>query len=792
MTNLFSWQERYAFAQAALSAPDAVSNGTVHPVWLDGTHFWYERRGAGGFEYCIVDAQSGERRVPVTRKALAGALQNHLNAPVDADVLIVTNPRFATEEELLHFEAYGKAYRYSFHDGSLASAEKRSDNSWAVSPDGKLGLFARGGDLWLRDLDSGTERAVTSDGSDFYAYGAAPAALRAFQAKSGGTSPEALWSPDSRWILTLQTDDRHVPDLSLAEYAPVDGVRPKIRRNRTSLPADSKVTEFRMIALEAATGRQVEARYPRLSAVRMNSTPFGAGIAWWSADSGTAYFVDIERGEQKAHVVAFDVGSGAARVVFTERSDTYVELSVNVYQPALVTPLPDTNELIWYSERTGRGQLYLYDLTSGELRNEFTRGTWQVRDVLRVDPRRREVFFLGTDAADGENPYMVKPCVASVDTNDVRVISELPGDHRVWRPNEMALGVKKLEGLDPKHIGGLSPTGDYFVETVSTVQDLPITYLRRRDGTEVSVLETATFDAPPNWHPPEPIQCKAADGITEVFGLLFKPLGYDPEVRYPVIDYIYGGPQVSNVPHASFAAGGLDSMSYVEGMHLSALGAFVLILDGRGTANREQAFRTASYRAAHTASNLEDHVAAIRHLSSAYPQMDLDRVGITGFSGGGYMTAHAALRFGDFFKVAVAGGGNYDQAMFWHSWGERYHGAFEAAHYATQAAKTYAAGMSGKLMLVHGMMDDGCHPAALFQLVQALIEANKDPELVLLPRAGHDWTGYGMRRRWDYLATNLIGQKPPLSEAFKRPIDNLLARAAANASEPAIEKPSRP
>ncbi|HKP79801.1 MAG TPA: DPP IV N-terminal domain-containing protein [Phenylobacterium sp.] len=780
-----SWAERYDFAQTALLAERHVSNGAVHPFWLDDDRFWYQRRGEAGLEYCLVDAASGERRVAVTQAALAAALAASLDAPVDPGQLIVRNPWFDLEREQLTFEAYGEAYAFALVGGTLSRVEKRADLNWLASPDGASALIRRGCDLWMRDIASGEERPLTTDGSEFYAYGAPPAAMRSLQAGSDNAAPEALWSPDGRWVFTLQTDDRHVPDLALADYAPRDGVRPKVQANRTSLPEDPKVTEFRMIAIELATGRQVEARYPRLCAVRMNSTPFGAGLAWWSADGRTAYFVDIERGERKANVVAFDVASGATRVVFSEESESYVEVSVIVYTAALIAPLPETNELVWYSERTGRGHLYLYDLATGALRNAITDGPWQIRDILRVDPKRREILFLAGGVSEDETPYLAKPCAASLDGGEARILSAAPGEHRIWRPNEIALTLKRLEGLDASRISGLSPSGDYFVETVSTIHDLPTTFLRRRDGGEIAVLETAKSELPASWSAPERVRCKAADGETDTFGVLFRPLGYDPNQRYPVIDYIYGGPQVSNVPRGSFADGDLmGGMAYLEGMHLSALGAFVLILDGRGTAQREQAFRTASYRAAHTASNLEDHVAAIRQLAGGRPQMDLDRVGITGFSGGGYMTAHAALRFGDVFKVAVAGGGNYDQALFWHSWGERYHGAYEPEHYATQAAKTYAGGLTGKLMLIHGLLDAGCHPAALFQLVQALIEANKDPDLVILPRAGHDWTGYGMRRRWDYLATHLIGEPPPPAKPFEGPLDQLQARAAANASAP--------
>ncbi|HKR87713.1 MAG TPA: DPP IV N-terminal domain-containing protein [Phenylobacterium sp.] len=779
-----SWAERYEFAQAALLAEHCVANGAVYPIWLDESRFWYKRSGETGPEYCIVDAATGERRIAVTQAALALALAAELKTSIDPGQLIVRNLEFDLESDQLAFEAYGAAYCYSLADGVLRRAEKRSDMNWLASPDGSAALVLRDYNLWLRDLATGAERALTTDGVEFYAYGEPPAARRSGRAFTQDAVPEALWSPDGRWIFTLQTDDRQVPELAVADYALGEGVRPKIRANRTSLPGDAKVTEFRMLAIEVATGRQVEARYPRLNAVRMNSTPFAAGLAWWSADGRTAYFVDIERGERKAHVVAFDVASGAVRVAFSEESETYVEVSVIVYSAALITPLPETNELVWYSERTGRGHLYLYDLSTGALRNAITAGPWQIRDVLSVDPKRREIIFLAGGLSEDATPYLGKPCVASLDGGDVRILSAAPGEHRIWRPSEIGLTVRRLEGLDPSRISGVSPTGDYFVETVSTVDSAPISFLRRRDGAEIAVLETALADLPAGWSAPEPVRCTAADGATEIYGLLFKPLGYEEGRRYPVIDLIYGGPQVSHVPRGHFADGDLvSSLTYLDAIHLSALGAFVLVLDGRGTAQREQAFRTASYGAAHLASNLEDHVAALRQLAEHRPQMDLDRVGITGFSGGGYMTAHAALRFGEVFKVAVAGCGNYDQALFWHSWGERYHGAFDPAHYAAQAAKTYAAGLTGKLMFVHGLLDEGCHPAALFQLVQALIEADKDADLVILPRGGHDWTGYGLRRRWEYLATHLV-EAPPKGAAFKPALDQILAIAAANAQAP--------
>jgi len=779
-----SWREKYAIIQSLLLHDHKmVANGAVYPRWIeDSNNFWYERQTATGVEYRIVEAKSGNNRLGFAFEELAEALESKLDVKIDRDILMLRNLQIFLEPDRATFEAYGKYWEYS--RGELAEATKISDQGWAKSRDTKWAAFARDNNLWLREIATGAERALTTDGTDTFAYADKPSSARYVRRMLGGMPPEGIWSPDSKFFLTLQTDDRQVPDLAVMNYVPESGIRPEVASNKTSLPADPKVTEFRIVAIEAATGRQIEARYPRLSAVRMNDTPFAAGLAWWNNDSKTAYFVDIERGEKSAHVVAFDIPTGSTRVVFSELSATYVELGVNVYAPALIFPLPATEELVWYSERSGHGHLYLYDLRNGALKNSITSGDWQVREVVHVDEGRREVFLRAGGIAADEDPYITKPCLVGLDGGKVQILSPEPGEHIVWRAREFSLMALAMTGAVPRLVSGLSPDGEFFVETIGSIDRLPQTILRTRAGRQVAVVETAEARGlPKEWQWPEAVSLKAADGKTDVYGLLFKPVNYDPSKSYPVIDFIYGGPQVSWVPKIAFVDA-VATGTFMEAAVLATLGAFAFVLDGRGTAGRERAFREASHGAVQTASNLEDHVAAIRQLGELYRAMDLNRVGITGFSGGGYVTALAAFRHGDFFKVAVAGAGNYDQALFWHSWGERYHGAYEPELYRAQAAKTYASGLTGKLMLIHGLMDSGCHPAAFFQLVQALIENDKDVDLVVLPKARHELTGYGARRRLDYFVTHLFGSTPPPAVKFTLPFDNVLKRFAANAMLP--------
>lgn len=779
-----NWRSKYATIQSLLGPQEKlVANGAVYPRWIeDKDVFWYERQTPEGIEYRIVNGHDGSNRLAFAFEAIAKTLEDRFEAKIDRDVLMLKGLQLFVEPDRATFEAYGTFFEFS--KGQLRDVPKAHDKAWSESPDRRWAAFTRGNNLWLREIATGTERALTSDGTDTYAYGDKPASSRILRGMIGGTPPEGIWSPDSRYFLTLQTDDREVPDLVVTNFVPENGLRPEVTANKTSLPSDPKVTEFRILAIDVASGRQIEARYPRLSAVRMNDTPFAAGLAWWARDGLTAYFVDIERGEKNVHLIAMDIATGATRVVFSERSKTYVELGVVVYAPALVIPLPDTEEVIWYSERSGRGHLYLYDLRSGEMKNAITNGEWQVREVLHVDAARREVLLRAGGIAAEEDPYLTKPCVAGIDSGTLTVLSSAPGEHVVWRANEFNMVSIATTGADPRLISGVSPSGRFFVETIGAIDRLPDTVMRARDGRAIAVVECAETRAlPENWQWPEAVRLKAADGETPVYGLLFKPADYDPSKSYPVIDFIYGGPQVSNVPKIAFADS-TSTRTFLEAAAYAALGAFTLVLDGRGTAYRERKFREASYSAIHTASNLEDHIAAIRQLAERYPAIDLQRVGITGFSGGGYMTVLAALRFGDFFKVAVAGGGNYDQALFWHSWGERYHGPFEPEHYAAQAAKTYASGLKGKLLLIHGLMDSGCHPAALFQLVQALIENNKDFDLVVLPKARHELTGYGTRRKLDYFIAHLFEGAPPQDVKIVLPYDGMMQRFAANAAPP--------
>jgi dipeptidyl aminopeptidase/acylaminoacyl peptidase len=756
-----------------------ILNENLVPHWIPGRdRFWYRRELAEGHRFTLVDAATGAKADAFDHAHLAQALGERTGKPYDPNALPLYNLSIDADG-VVRFTTAGKAWRFD-RAGAL-SQDAAPRGNYALSPDGKQGVFSRDSNLWVEDMKTGAQTPLTVDGAPYYAYGTAPAARG-----SSSPAPYVVWSPDSTQILTAQTDDRKVLDLPLMDFAPEDGVRPRVFHTRAALPGDPDTTTFRLVIIDVPSGHQVPVRHPPVPAVRMNDSPMEGNRIWWRADSKVAYVVDVERGEKVVHVDAVDAGSGAVRELFSEKSDTYVELGSDVYEAASIRPLPRTNELIWYSERSGWAHLYLYSLATGKLIRPLTHGHWLVRNILGIDDNRREVYVSIAGRTPRKNLYYREIAKVSLDTGVMTVLSASDEDHEVLEQGGISNEEADLEviaGADPKTLVGFAPSGNYFVETVTTASTPATTVLRDREGKLIAVVEAGDASRVPGfWRWPQPVSLTAADGRTEINGLVFKPSDYDPAKKYPVIDYIYGGPQTAYVPT------GFTHGAYLEAASLAELGFVTVIIDGRGSAQRSRAFHTASYGKVETASNLEDHMAGIRQLAAADPAIDGSRVGIIGFSAGGYMAAGAMLRYPDFFKVGIAAGGNHDQRLFWNTWGERYEGYPVGDNYLQQANLTHAANLKGKLLLVHGLLDIGVHPAALFQLEQALIDHNKDFDLLLFPRSHHDIPGYGTRRTWDYFIANLAGEHPPHEFPLKSNLDFELEHIGAMGVDLNVEK----
>jgi dipeptidyl-peptidase 4 len=757
--------ERYTRA-AAIQAHRKdrwILNNAVVPHWIAGTdQVWYRRQTATGRRYVVVDARTGAKTDLFDHAKLAELLAKETGKPVDPNDLSLTAVR-VDAAHAISFLHGGKPWQITAAGVLSAGVASRAGD--LLSPDGTKSVSLKAGNLWLRNTTTGAETELTSDAEPYYGYADQPDATGRH-----ATTPYAIWSPDSKKLLTIQTDDRKTGELPVVDYAPAGSLRPRVIMHHTTMPGDATPTTFRVLAIDVATGRQTTARYPLLPVTRMMDTPIDGGRAWWSGDSRTAYFVDLERGEKAAHVVRFDTEAGGTEVVMSERSETFLELGFDVYAPVSVRYLPGSNELIWYSERSGSAHLYLYDLGTGRLIRPLTSGPWRVRDLLGVDEKRRQAFVTISGRRPGANPYHREVARVDLDRGGITVLSDQDGDHQPVVPGSTAGSLdafyEVLAGGDPKAIVGLAPSNDYFVETITAPNRGGETVLRDRDGRVVTVLETADVSRIPAWWRwPEPMTFIAADDTTELRGLLFRPSTLDPKRKYPIIDFVYGGPQTVFTPQ------GFAQSSYLDAASLAELGFVVLMVDGRGTAGRNRAFMNASYGRMQNASFDEDHLAAIKQVGRRYRYADTARVGVHGFSGGGFMTARLMLGHPEVFSVGVAGDGNYDQRLFYSTWGERYHGLLAGDNYDSQDLTRLARNLKGKLLLYHGGVDYGVNPAAMFRLVQALMDANKDFDLLIYPRAAHQTPSYGLRRNWDYFVRHLGGVEPPVEFTVKSDAD---------------------
>ncbi|HTN38915.1 MAG TPA: prolyl oligopeptidase family serine peptidase, partial [Arachidicoccus sp.] len=398
--------------------------------------------------------------------------------------------------------------------------------------------------------------------------------------------------------------------------------------------------------------------------------------------------------------------------------------------------LAKTHEFIWFSERDNFGHLYLYDALTGKLKNQITKGNWLVSQLLKVDTKNRVLYFMA-HGLEKRNPYFAQFCSIKLDGSDFKVLTPELGNHQI----------------------SLSPNEQYFIDSYSAPDVPAVTVLRNLASKQKTVLETQDITrlAARGWKPVTPVTVKAADGKTDLYGLLYLPTHLNPDHKYPIIDYIYPGPQGGSVGSWSFAASRNDNQALAE------LGFIVLQLEGTSNPLRSKSFHDMSY--GHMATNtLPDQIAAIRQLAAKYAYIDTARVGIWGHSGGGFATAAAMFRYPDFFKVGIAESGNHDNRNYEADWGERYNGLTSSVDYNAQANQIYAQNLKGKLLLVHGLMDDNVPPQNTLLVVEALEKAGKDFDLIVYPNSRHGYgtySGYMMRRRWDYFVRNLLGKQPP-------------------------------
>ncbi len=677
--------------QLSFNTSPYIDRMNVRPNWISDERFWYSIMVEDGQEFVYYDIDKKQKSTFDSRAEL---------------------------DELLEEEPAGPEYNW---------------RTEILSPDQNKVVFIRDWNLWVRYLDSGEEKQLTTDGIENYGYATDNAGWRQSE------RPVVLWSPDSKKIATFQQDQRHVSDMHLVT---TNVGAPTLKSWKYPLPEDEKIIQIERVIIEVDNGVVVRLDMPsddRRGTLCDDISCTGAfDDNQWINNGEELVFVSSSRDHKIAQLRIADANTGKVRDVFKEEVATQYESgqgAINWHY------LEGRDEIIWYSERDNWGHLYLYDAQDGQLKHQITKGDFVVTRLEHIDEENGVLFFEANGREEGRNPYFSHLYRVDITGANLKLLTPEDGNHRIQ----------------------FSPNHQYFVDNYSQPDVPPVSVLRDREGRLIETLEKADISrlAAKGWQAPRPITVRSADDKYDLYGLMFTPGDLDPTKKYPVVNYIYPGPQGGSVGSWSFSAGRSDHQALAE------LGFVVVLIEGSCNPGRSKAFHDECYGNMST-NTLPDQIAGIRQLAEKYDYMDLDKVGVWGHSGGGFATASALFKYPDFYKVGISESGNHDNRNYEDDWGERYIGLMEEVdgvnNYEQQANQLYAENLQGKLLLVHGGMDDNVPPYNTNLVVDALIKANKDFDLLIFPNARHGYGADGLymtRKRWDYFVKNLKGLEPP-------------------------------
>lgn len=674
-----------------------VFRNNVNPNWLPDGTFWYAVSVPGAVEYVLINPADGSRKTGPDKKSI---LPDAGNAAA----------------------------------GAAGGRRRGGNGNEALSPDGKKAAYIKDWNLWVKDMDTKQETQLTTDGVKDFGYATDNAGW------THSDRPILLWSPDSKKIATFQQDQRNVSTMYLVS---TNVGAPRLEEWKYPLPQDTAIVKIHRVIIDVDNRKVIRLKIPADDHRGTLSDDIASSGGYddneWNADGTKLFFVGTSRDHKVEKVRIADAATGDVKEVFTETVATQYESgqgSINNHF------LDKTNEIIWYSERDDWGHLYLYDATTGKVKNQITKGNFVVTQLMKIDEANRTLYFMANGREAGRDPYFAHFYSVKFDGSNLKLLTPEDGNHNI----------------------SLSPDGKYFTDSYSQPNVPPVAVLRDMTGKLITELEKADISklVATGWKAPEPIKVKSNDGKWDLYGLMFKPRNFDASKKYPIINYVYPGPQGGGVGSRNFIAARGDHQA------LADLGFVVIIIDGSCNPDRSKSFHDACYGNM-GANTLDDQVAGIKQLAAARPYLDIDKVGIWGHSGGGFATADAMFTFPDFYKVGISESGNHDNRNYEDDWGERYIGlekkdADGTSNYAKQANQINAGNLKGKLLLAHGGMDDNVPPYNTYLVVEALQKANKDFDLVVFPNARHGYgadANYMTRRRWDYFGKNLMGAEVP-------------------------------
>ena len=573
-----------------------------------------------------------------------------------------------------------------------------------ISPDGKMQVFHKENNLWMKQ--DGQEHALTTNGDSTNYY-----------------SAWGSFSSDGRYFATVRIKPAPKHYVYYVESSPKDRLEPILHKQEYAKPGDS--LNYRVpVIVELATGRVVE------PSTELFKSQYQVTAPRWDADNEHVTFEFNERGHKTYRVLELSAKTGLVRTLIEEKNDKYIN-----YNRQRRLDLKDGKRIIWTSERDGRNHIYLYDRQNGQLIRQVTKGEYYVRGIQHVDEKAGIIYFSACGMNKAEDPYLIHYYKIGLNGKGLVCLTPEEGNHKVTYTEDMA----------------------YLIDTYSTVTTPPVTVLRSgKDGKILRTLESADISVleAEGWKAPEVFVAKGRDGKTDMWGLIQRPSNFDPNKRYPIIEYIYSGPGDQYVPKTF-----TPWLYYLQNM--AELGFIVVQVDAMTTSFRTREFEEVCYKNLKDG-GLPDRIAWIKAAAEKYPYIDIDRVGIYGCSAGGQNALAAVLWHGDFYKAAYAACGCHDNRMDKIWWNEQWMGYPVDSSYVECSNVENAYRLERPLMLVVGELDDNVDPASTMQVVNALEKAGKDFELLVIPGAHHTMgESYGDHKRYDFFVRHLLGVEPP-------------------------------
>lgn len=775
----FAQKANYALAErfSAKRVNQMVFSTQITPNWFkDSDKFWYSWRTPQGTHYYIVDPAKGTRTEVFDMDRLAMQVTEFVRYPFEAKHLPIRDLRLKDDKEFTFSIISGlkndrdtTCFRYEIATARLDTVAKEKDKypRWAsVAPNGEFGVFAKGSNLWVMDSTSLrkaakdekdstiVEHRLTTDGIRQFGYGYGNYAGDTEADSTKRHYPgELVWSPDSRRFATMKWDVRKLDDLWVINS--VSDKRPKLESYKYQMPGEPGPKGYLYIftmndGRTGASARQVKSQAFKDQEVSLQSARRTAKDNYldywkneWLGDNTGFYMVRQSRDLKRLDLCWVDVDSDSTKTIISERERTYVEYRA----PFLIG---GGKQILHWSERNGWANIYLYN-SDGTLVRNLTEGAFHVEDILGVNEKEGYILLSACGVNKDENPYQM----------------------HTFRVPLTGGALQQLDMNDMDVLSTASDDAKFFVANYSRVDWTPAVALFSATGKRIADLETADlsllFEA--GYKFPERFKVKAADGVTDLYGAMYKPYDFDSTKVYPICDYVYPGPQVE-----------ANNISWSKGFtrtdRLAQIGMIVITVGNRGGhPNRSKWYHNYGYGNLRDY-GLEDQKYAIQQLGARHPFIDLDRVGIHGHSGGGFMSTAAILKYPDFFKAAVSCAGNHDNSIYNRWWSEQHHGVLEKIDkgdttfvYSIQTNPEIASNLKGHLMLVHGDIDNNVHPANTIRVVNALIRANKRFDMLILPGQRHgfgDMNEYFFWRLADYYAEWLIGDserhKPDITQ----------------------------